>query len=89
MILFRQTELTKYEKEQLKNFKNSPVYAVIKKVEADQKVQLGNAILRCNLDNEDERNFIKTAQIYARAREEFIHAIENNSLDTLSFEKIP
>lgn len=40
MIPFHTTELTKDEKEQLKNFKNSPVYAIIKKVEENQKMQL-------------------------------------------------
>lgn len=88
MINFNTTSLTDDEKKALKALKNHPWYEALKKVEQHQRMQLGDALIRLDLNDKQAVQFIQRAQYYAQWREDFLRAIELNTLQDISLDDI-
>lgn len=84
MLNFKLTVLSSEEKTALKTLKNHPWFSVLKKIEEDQRNQLGDMLIRMNIDEEKSRDIIKRSQYYAQGRADFLKAVEMNSMETIT-----
>lgn len=68
--------LTEQEKKQIEETKNTTGWAIIKKLEEEASMRLFSSIASVDLDNKENINYIKTQQIYSKARKDFFENIE-------------
>ena len=71
-------KLTKDDKEALKSLAKHPGWAVLRKIEEENRILLTNQFLSVDLEEPKNRLMLREHQIYCKARSDFMLLCETN-----------
>ena len=70
--------LTKDNKEALKSLVKHPWWAVVKTLEEEARIELGNKLIRADLLDPEQISILRDNQTYVKARTDFMKMIQDN-----------